>query len=342
MIARFSLRTFSMTEMVQVMTTLSALIIFTLGNHLLVGKAIRLNRRPGLRNSGVFSHQTLTMDFGLLCLGAGAAFIWSMNPFAVAFLFVVVYLLHSVLRVPSLEREAYRDPKTGLYNAEYLNNRLKKAVPRTRPSRSPALRGNGGLGSPPRDQQHVRAYGRRRSDQESGTNPASAGPRHRHRGALRGEEFTVLMPDTTKGEAVIQAEAMRKAIEAAEFTVAHDTMPSKITVGPRHHGMRKASPSVWKDSPSADLAMYEAKEAGRNQCCIYDSWTPDNVPQDSQWSTPVEVNRTMSKHPKANTTDTRPSSSGGWQGDPTDRGVPKRRSAPAFEIVRPSLALSAS
>ena len=136
-IARFSLRTFGMTEMVQVLTTLSALIIFTLGNHLLVGKAIRLDRRPGLRDSGVFSHQTLTMDFGLLCLGAGAAFIWSMNPFAVAFLFVVVYLLHSVLRVPSLEREAYRDPKTGLYNAEYLNNKLKKSVARTRPPDRP-------------------------------------------------------------------------------------------------------------------------------------------------------------------------------------------------------------
>ena len=141
------------------------------------------------------------------------------------------------------------------------------------------------------------------------------------------------MPDTTKGEAVIQAEAMRKAIEAAEFTVAHDTMPIKVTMSFGIAECEGPNQSIEGLLHSADLAMYEAKEAGRNQCCVYDSWTPDSALQDSQWSTPVEVNRTMSKHPKANTSDTRPSSSGGWQGDPTDRGVPKRRSAPAFEIA---------
>ena len=331
--ARLSLQTFGMTEVVQVLATLTALIVFTLGNHLLVGKAIRLDRRPGQPDSGVFSHQTLTMDFGLLCLGAGAAFIWSMNPFAVAFLFVVVYLLHSVLRVPALEREACRDPKTGLYNAEYSNNKTRKAVARVRRPDRPLCVVMADLDLL---REINNTYGHMAGDAviKKVAQILQALARDTDTVArFGGEEFTVLMPDTTTAEAVIQAEAMRKAIEAAEFTVAQDTTPIKVTMSFGIAECGGPDQTVEELLHNADLAMYEAKDAGRNQCFVYDSWTPDSAPLDSQGSTSAEVNTTMSKYGKANTSDSRPGSDGGWQGDPTDRGVPKRRSGPVLDVV---------
>ena len=210
------------------------------------------------------------MDFGLLCLGAGAAFIWFMNPFAVAFLFVVVYLLHSVLRVPSLERTAYPRPQDRFVQRRILEQPAEEELSaRTRPSRSPALRGNGDFDILREINNTFGHMAGDAVDQESGTNPASAGPRHRHRGPrFGGEGLPVLMPDTTKGEAVIQAEAMRKAIEAAEFTVAHDTMPIKVTMSFGIAECEGPNQSVEGLLHSADLAMYEAAGTGRNQCCV--------------------------------------------------------------------------
>ena len=157
--ARFCLLFLDVTPFGQVLSTIVALLVFTSCNHLLVGQAIRLqNGQPsGEQNkeNQQLANQVFMMDFGLLCLGASAAFMWMVNPYTIIFLFVIVFLLYQVLRVPSLQREAYRDPKTGLYNAEFLN---RSPAPRTHAHATTgptALRRHGGPGSAARSEQYV-------------------------------------------------------------------------------------------------------------------------------------------------------------------------------------------
>jgi len=78
-----------------------------------------------------------------------------------------------------------------------------------------------------------------------------------------GEEFTILLPDTSVSAGIEAAERVRKAIEALE--VPFETGPIKFTVS---LGVAQFSSTLgdWESMMRrADLAMYEAKELGRNK-----------------------------------------------------------------------------
>jgi diguanylate cyclase (GGDEF)-like protein len=77
-----------------------------------------------------------------------------------------------------------------------------------------------------------------------------------------GEEFTILLPDTSASAGVIAAERVRQAIEAME--VPFENRPIRFTVSA---GVAQFDPSQggWENMMRrADSAMYEAKEHGRN------------------------------------------------------------------------------
>jgi diguanylate cyclase (GGDEF)-like protein len=80
-----------------------------------------------------------------------------------------------------------------------------------------------------------------------------------------GEEFTVLLPDTPASAGIVVAERVRQAIEALE--VPFENQPIRFTVSA---GVAQFDPSQggWESMMrSADSAMYEAKEHGRNSVC---------------------------------------------------------------------------
>ena len=83
----------------------AAVLVFVLGNHLLVGVVIKLARGQSFAESGVFGSYTLFLDFTVLSMGAVTALIWVYNPFASILNVLPLYLLHNALRVPALERQ---------------------------------------------------------------------------------------------------------------------------------------------------------------------------------------------------------------------------------------------
>ena len=87
---------------------LIAMLVFTVVNHLIIGWVIKLARGQSFSESGVFTSTTLTIDFGLLCLGVCAAIVAQTNVAALVFIVIIVLTLQSALRVPALEREAER------------------------------------------------------------------------------------------------------------------------------------------------------------------------------------------------------------------------------------------
>lgn len=95
-----------------------------------------------------------------------------------------------------------------------------------------------------------------------------------------GEEFAVIFPGRSAGEAVPHLEALRKTIEASPFTVRGRRRPRKTPQKPRASaGLKKVFVTVSigvaeadrRDSTpdrvieAADAALYRAKRAGRNR-----------------------------------------------------------------------------
>jgi diguanylate cyclase (GGDEF)-like protein len=77
-----------------------------------------------------------------------------------------------------------------------------------------------------------------------------------------GEEFTILLPDTSAQAGIVAAERLRQAVEALE--IAFEEEPIRLTVSA---GVAQLDPSQggWEAMMrQADTAMYEAKEHGRN------------------------------------------------------------------------------
>jgi diguanylate cyclase (GGDEF)-like protein len=79
-------------------------------------------------------------------------------------------------------------------------------------------------------------------------------------GRLGGEEFAVLMPETTEQGAVVAAERIRKAVEKAEFDMGGQSLSITASIGSiTGHGPLELA------LKKADEAMYRAKRDGRNR-----------------------------------------------------------------------------
>ncbi len=243
----------------------TAAVAFTWLNHLIVGTVLKLARGQSFKESGVFERLPLAIDLTLFCMGAGAAFIWFVNPYAVFLAAVPLYLIYSTLRVPALERQTQTDAKTGLYNSKYFMQALESELARADRHDRPLtivmadldlLRNiNNTYGHVAGDaalvsvanilRQHVRDY-----DVVA---------------RFGGEEFSILMPETTLEQARPRVEEIRAAIAAAQIEVSTSVKPLQVTmsfgIAERDGAAQKCEEILHR----ADLAVYHAKLSGRNR-----------------------------------------------------------------------------
>jgi diguanylate cyclase (GGDEF)-like protein len=84
-----------------------------------------------------------------------------------------------------------------------------------------------------------------------------------------GEEFAILLPETTLIQAYEKAEFFRKTIEAMEFTVPTSAIPIRATMS---FGVANRESLVQTSNEivhNADLALYSSKLNGRNRTCAH-------------------------------------------------------------------------
>jgi diguanylate cyclase (GGDEF)-like protein/putative nucleotidyltransferase with HDIG domain len=234
-------------------------------NHFMVGIIIWLARGENFKKSGVFDFFPIMLDQTLLYFGASLSFVWNYNPFALGLFLIPLYLIYSTLRVPALERQTEIDSKTGLFNHEYfkkqLNNELARANRFDRPM-SIILA----------DLDLLRninnTYGHLAGDEVLiGVAKAMKQSVRDYDVVCRfgGEEFAILLPETTLSHAYERAELIRKAIENIEFTVPTSMTPIRATMSFGISHRQSFSQTADEITHNADLALYHSKLSGRNR-----------------------------------------------------------------------------
>jgi diguanylate cyclase (GGDEF)-like protein/putative nucleotidyltransferase with HDIG domain len=252
-----------------VLAVVASMTTFNLLNHLMVGVVLWLARGENFKKSGVLDFFPVMLDLTLLFLGASLAFVWRYNYFALVLFTVPVYIIYSTLRVPELERQTEIDNKTGLFNLGYFKkqagNELSRANRFDRPfaiimADLDLLRNiNNTYGHLAGDEvlvgiakilkQSVREY------------DVAA--------RFGGEEFAILLPETTIQKAYERAEYLRKAIEETEFTVPTNVLPIRATMSFGIACRESFSQTIDEIIHNADTALYHSKLSGRNRAYAY-------------------------------------------------------------------------
>lgn len=83
-----------------------------------------------------------------------------------------------------------------------------------------------------------------------------------------GEEFMVLLPDTDESGAMLLAERIRKDMESAQFQTPQGVLKKTLSVGVAL--FPGDGEGFWAIVKYADIALYQAKEQGRNRTLMYE------------------------------------------------------------------------
>ena len=81
-------------------------------------------------------------------------------------------------------------------------------------------------------------------------------------GRVGGEEFAILLPETSISEAVVLAERIREIIESVAINIGETSLHITASFGVA--SVEEADVSLDSVYKRADSALYEAKNAGRN------------------------------------------------------------------------------
>jgi diguanylate cyclase (GGDEF)-like protein len=252
----------------------AATLIYTVINQLMLGIVLFLARGETFSVSGVFERLILTIGSTLFAMGIMAALVWRVNPYAAVLVVMPLYLIYITLQVPALQREAESDAKTGLFNARHFSQALQKELDR-------ADRFNRPLTVVMADLDYLRninnTYGHLAGD------AVLVGIAKIIRESAReydvvarfgGEEFAFLLPETTPEQALPYIGAIRAAIEAAEFPVSTSPTPLKVTMSFGIAGRQGPGQKAEEIVHNADVAVYQAKQAGRNRASLFSQGEP--------------------------------------------------------------------
>jgi diguanylate cyclase (GGDEF)-like protein/putative nucleotidyltransferase with HDIG domain len=244
---------------------LAACAVFVAVNHLVLSGMLGFARGHSFRDTGLFSFESLSINLVLTAVGVATAAFWEWNPWLVPIAIAPLFVIHRSLSIPQLQAEARVDPKTGLYNARHFASALTDELARaTRVGRPLALL----MADLDLLRDINNTYGHLAGD------AVLRGIAEIFRSQLRhydvparfgGEEFSILLPETTPEQAMEIAERIRRSVAQATFDVETSSEPIRATVS---IGVA-IFPSDGTDANElihqADLAVYRAKLQGRNR-----------------------------------------------------------------------------
>ncbi len=163
---------------------------------------------------------------------------------------------------------AVTDPLTGLYNRRYAVPHMQTLIERSDPEKSPISVGL-------LDIDHFKnindTYGHGVGDEV--LKEFANRIRHNVRGVdlaarIGGEEFLVVMPETSQAAAAVVAERLRASIAAKPFKVSHEVGQINITVSIGISAGVDPAETPEALLEHADIALYRSKNNGRNRVTL--------------------------------------------------------------------------
>ncbi len=244
-------------------------LVFVLLNHLLTALVILWARRIPIKKAGTLSRENLGTDLALAALGALAALVWRTDPWLVPLCLAPLFLIYQSLRIPGLQEEARTDPKTGLANMKHFSEACAMEIDRASRFRRP-------LSVLMADLDHLREInnGRGHLAGDHVIRRVAEAIRRAVReydlaARFGGDEFAVLMPESTLADAVVVAERIRREVESLSDTAAAgQSVPATVSVGVAH--FPRDGKTATDLLQAADRAVYQAKAFGRNRVFVFE------------------------------------------------------------------------
>jgi diguanylate cyclase (GGDEF)-like protein len=243
----------------------SACAAFVLTNHVLLAQMLNLARGWSFRESSLFKIETLATDFILALFGLAVAILWQLDPWALPIACAPLLLVQRALTIPLLWAEARIDAKTGLFNIHHFNRQLESELAR-------AARFGRPLSLLMADLDLLREvnnrYGHLAGDAVlKGVADILRLELRDYDVAARfgGEEFVVLLPETSLEDAVTMAERIRGVVEEHSFSVDSAGEPVRATLSIGAATFLCDEKTAKELVHEADLALYRAKSGGRNR-----------------------------------------------------------------------------
>lgn len=239
---------------------------FTILNTLLVAVAARISSIPGHSLRPMWDREAFTVDAVELCVGVTVAILAHLSLFLLIIAVPPVVLLQRSLLYQQLQMAARTDPKTGLLNAPTWEQEASVEIARARASRGRAAVLIIDIDHFKRvNDNHGHLFG----DQVLlgvATTIAQQLRQSDLLGRFGGEEFVVLLPGSDTAEAWRAAERLRSQVGCMGIAV--DDVPVSITISIGVAIIGDHGNDLVELLTAADLALYRAKETGRNRVCL--------------------------------------------------------------------------
>jgi diguanylate cyclase (GGDEF)-like protein len=242
-----------------------AAVMFLVMNSILVAIAASLHGRP---SHVLVSWSDLALEIATLCLGALAALALAQVPYLVVLVMPPLLVLHRAVLVKQLEELAITDQKTGLLNATAWHEGAKNELSRAERQGSCFgvlmvdldffKRVNDTYGHLAGDEV-LKAIARLLKEEIRDYDSA---------GRFGGEEFAVLIPDSTAHDIVTTAERLRHRVTELEIVAPTDSGETVISGLSASIGVAiypSSGTTLEQLMLTADSAVYTAKSNGRNQ-----------------------------------------------------------------------------
>jgi diguanylate cyclase (GGDEF)-like protein len=269
---------FADSGLLQVINGVLAALLFVVINHILLGIVLVVARNRRWRETGMLQIENVLSDLVLLLLGYVVAVLWELNPWLIIPALSPLVLMYRALRVPGLEEEAQTDAKTGLLNARHFTRRAEEELQRAQRFRRP-------LSLIMADLDFLRTINNSYGHLAGDVVLAGIGKIIRDTirdydlaGRFGGEEFVLLLPESSPDDARAFAERLRIEIESTPFTVTTNPEPIHATMSFGIACSTGADLALTELTHEADIAVYQAKALGRN-CVVVISEVPLDLRQ---------------------------------------------------------------
>lgn len=240
--------------------------VFTGFNTAMIAFAARVSDGPDRGRSPTLDREAVMVDAVELCVGITVAILAQLSLLLLAIAVPPILLLQRSLLYQQLQTAARTDPKTGLLNAPTWEQAAVNEISRARSTQGRAA-------VLIIDIDHFKrvndSHGHLFGDQVLlgvATTIAQELRQSDLLGRFGGEEFVVFLPGADIEEAGRAAERLRARVGGMEIAV--DGVPVAITVSVGVAVAGDHGNDLVELLTAADLALYRAKETGRNRVCL--------------------------------------------------------------------------